>query len=85
VRSAPTHARVVTEHGIAFARGRRVEILFDEEQFPGGGMFLFASVMERFLALSASMNSFTQLVARSRQRRRPVREWAPRSGWRTLV
>ncbi|MDF1505656.1 type VI secretion system baseplate subunit TssF [Roseisolibacter sp. H3M3-2] len=85
VRSAPTHARVVTEHGIAFARGRRVELLFDEEQFPGGGMFLFASVMERFLALSVSMNSFTQLVAHSRQRRRPVREWAPRSGWRTLV
>ena len=85
VRSGPAYARVATEHGVAFARGRRVEIAFDEEQFPGGGMFLFASVIERFLALSASMNSFTQLVATSQQRRRTVREWAPRSGWRTLV
>lgn len=85
VRSAPAYARVTSEHGIAFARGRRVDIAFDEEQFPGGGMFLFASVLDRFLALSASMNSFTQLAATSRQRRRVVREWAPRSGSRTLV
>lgn len=85
VRSAPSFARVAGEHGVAFARGRRVEIDFDEDQFPGGGVFLFASVLDRFLALSASMNSFTQLVARSRQRRRVVGEWPPRAGWRTLV
>ena len=85
VRSAPAFARVAGEQGIAFARGRRVEVTLDEEQFPGGGAFLFASVLERFLALSASMNSFTQLAVSSRQRRRVVREWAPRSGWRTLV
>lgn len=85
VRSAPTYARVASEQGVAFARGRRVEVVFDEEQFPGGGAFLFASVLERFLALSATMNSFTQLAAASRQRRRPMGEWAPRSGWRTLV
>jgi type VI secretion system protein ImpG len=48
-------------------------------------MFLFASVLERFLALYASMNSFTQLVAHSRQRKRVVREWAPRAGCRTLL
>ncbi|MGQ0646591.1 MAG: type VI secretion system baseplate subunit TssF [Gemmatimonadaceae bacterium] len=85
VRSAPSFARVVTEHGLAFARGRRVELEFDEEQFPGGGMFLFASVLERFLALHVSMNSFTQLSVRSRQRKRVVREWAPRTGFRTLL
>ena len=85
VRSGPAYARVASDHGVAFARGRRVEIAFDEEQFPGGGMFLLASVLERFLALSASMNSFTQLAATSRQRRRPVHEWPPRSGLRTLV
>jgi type VI secretion system protein ImpG len=85
VRSAPAYARVPADDGIAFARGRRVELEFDEEQFPGGGMFLFASVLERFLALYASMNTFTQLAARSRQRKRIVREWAPRAGARTLL
>jgi type VI secretion system protein ImpG len=85
VASAPSYARVLGEQGIAFARGRRVELDLDEEQFPGGGMFLFASVLERFLALYATMNSFTQLVARSRQRKRVVREWAPRAGSRALL
>lgn len=85
VNSAPSFARVLTEQGLAFARGRRVELEFDEEHFPGGGMFLFASVLERFLALHASMNSFTQLSVRSRQRKKIVREWAPRAGCRTLL
>jgi type VI secretion system protein ImpG len=85
VRSTPAFARVASAHGVVFAQGRKVHMEFDEEHFPSGGVFLFASVLERFLALYASMNSFTQLVATSRQRRRPVREWAPRAGWRTLV
>jgi len=85
VRSAPAYARVAADQGIAFARGRRVELELDEEHFPGGGAFLFASVLERFLAQYATMNSFTQLAARSRQRKRVLREWAPRAGWRTLV
>jgi type VI secretion system protein ImpG len=85
VASTPTYARVMSEQGLAFARGRRVDLTFDEEQFPGGGMFLMASVLERFLALQATMNSFTQTVVRSKQRKRVVRQWPPRAGWRTLV
>jgi type VI secretion system protein ImpG len=85
VRSSPAYARVTTDQGIAFARGRRVELEFDEEHFPGGGAFLFASVLERFLAHYATMNSFTQLAARSRQRKRVMREWVPRAGWQTLL
>lgn len=85
VRSAPSFARVYTDQGLAFVRGKRVDIEFDEENFPGGGMFLFASVLERFLSLHATMNSFVQLTAHSRQRKRPVREWAPRAGNRTLL
>jgi type VI secretion system protein ImpG len=85
VSSAPTYARVVADQGLAFARGRRVEVEFDEEQFPGGGMFLFAGVLERFLGQYASVNSFTQLAVRSRQRKRLVREWAPRAGAKALL
>jgi type VI secretion system protein ImpG len=85
VASVPAYARVMSEQGLAFARGRRVDLTFDEEQFPGGGMFLAASVLERFLALQATMNSFTQTAVRSRQRKRVVRQWPPRAGWRTLV
>jgi type VI secretion system protein ImpG len=87
VRSEPAFARAPGDHagGIAFARGRRVEVTFDEEQFSGGGMFLVASVLEHFLGLYASMNTFTQLAAYSRQRRRVVREWLPRAGAKALL
>jgi type VI secretion system protein ImpG len=85
VASTPHHARVVGEYGVSFARGRRVEIEFDETQFAGAGLYLFASVLERFLGLYASLNSFCVMAARSRQRKGLVREWAPRAGWKPLL
>ena len=78
-------ARVISENGIAFVRGQRVEIDFDEEQYVGGGVYLFASVLEHFLGLYASINSFSQLVARTRQRQEVLREWPPRAGRAILL
>ena len=78
-------ARVISENGIAFARGMRVEMELDEEQFVGGGIYLFASVIERFLAQYVSLNSFSQLELSSRQRKEVVREWPPRAGQRILL
>ena len=66
--------------GVTFARGTRVEMEFDEDQFVGGGVFLFASVVERFLGEYVSLNSFSQLVARTRQRKEILKEWPPRAG-----
>jgi type VI secretion system protein ImpG len=85
VRSTPHHSRVVGEYGVSFARGRRVEIEFDETQFTGGGLYLFASVLERFLGLYAALNSFSVLAARSQQRKGLLREWPPRAGWKPLL
>lgn len=85
VRSSATVSRVVSEHGLSFARGRRVEIDFDEEQFVGGGVYLFASVLERFLGLYASVNSFCVLSARTQQRKERLREWPPRAGSTVLL
>ncbi len=85
LKGAPCFSRLVSEHGITFARGHKIELEFDEEQFTGGGVFLFASVLERFLGLYTSLNSFSILVARSQQRKAPVREWAPRAGWKPLL
>ena len=85
VSSRRHFTRVASDHGIGFARGTRVEIEFDEEQFSGSGAYLFASVIEKFLGLYTSMNSFTQLVARSRQRKEVLEEWTPRAGQSILV
>jgi type VI secretion system protein ImpG len=78
-------ARVVSENGITFTRGTRVELELDEEQFVGGGVYLFASVLEHFLGHYASLNSFSQLVATTKQRKEVLREWAPRAGQKILM
>ena len=70
LESSRHFARVISEDGMAFARGTRVEMEFDEEQFVGGGVYLFAAVLECFLGLYCSMNSFSQLVARHARGRR---------------
>ncbi|GAB4406794.1 MAG: type VI secretion system baseplate subunit TssF [Bryobacter sp.] len=78
-------ARLVSDDGIAFARGWDVNIEFDEEMFVGGGVYLFAAVLERFLANYTSLNSFTQMTAHTVQRKEPLRQWPPRAGQKILV
>ena len=85
VHGAPCYARLQGEHGLSFARGHRVEIGFDEDQFAGGSVYLFASVLERFLGLYTTLNSFCILAAGTRQRKEVMREWPPRAGWKALV
>jgi type VI secretion system protein ImpG len=85
VQSRRHFARVVTELSVSFVRGTRVEIEIDEDQFVGGGAYLFASILEYFLGLYVSMNSFSQLVVRTPQRKEVLREWQPRAGQKILL
>jgi type VI secretion system protein ImpG len=85
VGSTRHFARVVTDNGVASARGTRVELQFDEDQFVGGGVYLFASVLERFLGSYVNLNSFSQLVATTLQRKEVLREWPPRAGQAILM
>jgi type VI secretion system protein ImpG len=61
-------------------RGIETTIQFDEDQYVGSGVFLFASVLERFLALYASVNSFSQLVAGTKQREERLKRWPASAG-----
>lgn len=63
-----------------FARGLEVELELDEEKYPGAGAYLFASVLERFLGLYTSINSFTQTVVRARRGQGIAKRWPPRAG-----
>jgi type VI secretion system protein ImpG len=85
LKSRRHFARVVSDGVMSFARGTQVEIEFDEEQFVGGGVYLFAAVLEQFLGLYTSMNSFSQLAVRTRQRKEIVKQWPPRAGQKILM
>jgi type VI secretion system protein ImpG len=77
--------RIPTPGAAVHARGLEVRLRFDEEKYAGSGAFLFASVLERFLGLYTSVNSFVQTVAETRQRERVLKVWPPRAGERQLV
>ncbi len=71
--------------GSGFVRGLETTVEFDEEMFAGSGVFLFASVLERFLGLYVTVNSFNQLVVRTKQREEILKRWPPRTGDQFLL
>ncbi len=85
VSSQRAAARVTAGASAAFCRGMEVTVTFEPEGFSGSGLFLLASVLERFLALYCSINSFTRLIATIKGRPGVLRRWPPRAGDRTLL
>ena len=77
--------RVSGPTAAGFCRGLEVTLHFDEEKFSGSGMYLFASVLERFLALYCSLNSFTKTRLRTNQRPGIVSQWPARAGEMVLA
>jgi type VI secretion system protein ImpG len=71
--------------GTGFVRGLQTTVTLDEDEFVGSGMFLFACVLDRFLGLYSSVNSFNQLELRSIQREEPVKLFRPRAGEQVLL
>ena len=85
IKSRPAVRQIGTRIGAGFVRGIETTIEFDEEQYVGSGLFLFASVLERFLGLYASVNSFNQLVAITSQREGILKQWPARAGQQVLL
>jgi type VI secretion system protein ImpG len=84
VTSQPGTARAPGRMG-AFCRGLDVTLEFDPRAWQVGGLFLLASVLERFLALHATINSFTRTRAVLRGRPGNAGIWPARSGTRVLA
>jgi type VI secretion system protein ImpG len=71
--------------GTGFVRGLETTIEFDEEEFVGSSYFLFSCVLERFLGVYASVNSFNQLVIKTKQREGVVKRFDARAGEQILL
>jgi type VI secretion system protein ImpG len=67
------------------ARGLEVVLTFDEDKYAGSSAFLFATLIERFLGLYTTINSFVQTVAISKQREGIWKKWPPRAGHKALL
>ena len=73
-------ARAPTRQMGVLCRGLDITLEFDEQAVSGVGIFLFASVLERFIAHYASINAFTRLTAKVKGRSGVLRTWPPRAG-----
>ncbi len=85
VRAAPGTARVQNSRLGAFCRGLDVTLEFEPRAFQGSGLFLLSSVLERFLALHASINSFVRTTVTLRGKTDPEARFPARAGTRTLL
>ena len=85
VSGHPSVTRVGQAPRQAFVRGTEIELEFDENQYVGSGVYLMACVLDRFLGLYCTANSYTRLSVRSQQREDYIVRFAPRSGSLPLV
>ena len=84
VAARPALRRVTQGAATSWVRGLEVSTTFDEAAFQGAGVFVLASVLERFFARYVSLNSFTETVAHTLDRGEIAR-WPARIGNRTLL
>jgi type VI secretion system protein ImpG len=81
VRARPIMHRVRSSAAKAgMCRGMEIFVEFDEEKYSGTGVFLVASVLERFFALYTGVNSFTKMIAKTSQAEGYLKSWPPRAG-----
>jgi type VI secretion system protein ImpG len=85
VSSRRVVGRVAGDVRGGFCRGVEVTLHFDEDRFVGSGLFLFACVLERFLGLYSTVNSFTKLIATTNKREGELRKWPPRAAETVLL
>ena len=84
VNSRQVWRRIRTGRGSGFARGIESTLEFDETRYVGTGVYLFSSVLEKFLGLYVSINSFSEMIATTKQRG-ILKRWPPRSGLQPLL
>ncbi len=84
VSSRPATARVPGARLGSFCRGLDVTLTFDRNGWSTGGLYLLASVLERFLALHATANSFTRTEALLTGHSEAAARFAPRAGAQVL-
>ncbi len=84
IKSDPVVARIGHPRP-NFVRGVGITLELDESQYIGSGVFLFGKILDHFFGQYCTVNSFTQLTLRTRQREKRIVQWPPRTGDQPLV
>ncbi|MCA0894669.1 type VI secretion system baseplate subunit TssF [Microbulbifer agarilyticus] len=85
LETRPITAPIQIDGSVVLCRGTEVTVVLDSMMIKGTSALLFASVIERFLGLYCSINSFTRLIAKLSGRDGELKRWPPRAGDKALV
>ncbi|MGH8260768.1 MAG: type VI secretion system baseplate subunit TssF, partial [Steroidobacteraceae bacterium] len=80
----PVVRRMPVPGPISFGRGLAITLTLDDAPFEGTGIVVLASVLERFFARYASLNSFTEMRLESAARGE-IKSWPARAGRRQIA
>lgn len=84
MKSRPVNRRLGKDWK-SFCSGREVHLTLNEKCFSGGSLYLFATVLSRFLGLYSAINSFTQLVVERSQDNGEVLRFPPVLGSKPIL
>ena len=81
----PVVRRLGVDAWRGFCRGLEIALEFDDDCYQGSSPVLFASVLNHFFALYASINAFTQLVMTNSDREGIIKRWPPMAGEQPIL
>jgi len=70
---------------VTICRGIEISITLNETQLTGSSSFLYASVLEHFFALYCSVNSFSRVLVKLKNKEGYLKECPPRAGEKILL
>ena len=85
VESRPISAPLTIDGRATLCRGMEIEIELDDIQLSGNSSFLFATVLEHFFALYCTINSFTRVLVKLKNKEGYLKKCPPRAGEKTLL
>lgn len=85
VKASPISAPLDIDGHTTMCRGIEIEIVLDDTLLTGSSGFLFSAVLEHFFALYCSINSFTRLLVKFKNKEGYLKKCPPRAGEKILL
>lgn len=85
LNARPVSAPLNIDGHATMCRGIEIEVVIDDSQFTGNSSYLFASVLEYFFGLYCSINSFSRVLVKRKNKEGYLKKCPPRAGEKILL
>ncbi len=85
VSAHPISAPLNIDGRATLCRGIEVEVTIDDTMLAGSSSYLFANILEHFFALYCSINSFTRVLVKLKNKEGYLKKCPPRAGKKVLL